>query len=367
MDFWRAYRVLGRRKWAILTAVLLTTGLTALLMLTVGRKYDARTRFGPTDQAVRNSVLGGNEDRAGGDQIIVNEDTRTAEARRIADGVTSSDNVAAALTYLSRAPGLRARLISELSAAGAVTTGLNSAKSYQDVKEAVERALGRLTAQVGDIESETGVPKELWADFVYLSNLLREDPKTQGDMSWLNDEGVFLRVFNQAEKGIERVKARDVIFVMRDANKTRAEVLASALTAAYKYTYDKDKLSIAKANLDYYTKAEAKALEEFKLSQARLRDHRIKNRTIYHPDQKSATIKMNEDAKAALDNIDASLRDFDAQIAASRARLASIPKMIRRRRRARTPQSRRCVTASRRSGATWPSSPASIPRTTPMS
>jgi len=325
MDFWRAYRVVQRRKWIILAAVLLTTGIVSLGALTIGMRYDASTGFGPTDQAVRNVVSSGVADAK---NILITEDARMEEVRRMASEVTASDNCSRAIYYLAAAGPIRA-VVSKALANTRDIESLNSPNDHDKVVEIVGGVIEKTPyEQLDRLVKEIGVPASLWGEFIYLDNKL----------SAFNVPRDFLRADNAATSvrnlsqniEISILNSRNMIASVRDRDPRKAEILANALTAAYRQKYDDQSQSAAKSNMKFYVTQLVSASQAFTRSQNALREFRIRHKDVFLPDQIAHAIRTSDAAKTQLDDLQENLQDLDAQIAASRARLAAIPRMLTR-------------------------------------
>src|ERR1041385_6183002 len=91
MDFWRAVQILNRRKWLILTSVVVTTLLTFLATRLVGSKWVATVRFVSKNPIVQNM----NDPTASNPQ-----DAARAQASMYEAVVKSKDVLETALTEL---------------------------------------------------------------------------------------------------------------------------------------------------------------------------------------------------------------------------------------------------------------------------
>lgn len=331
MDFWRAYRLLARRKWVILAAVLLTTGLTALGALTKMKAYDAYTSFGPTEYAVRKAVSVSLTDER--NQPLITEDNWSAEARRVAGAVVSPEILLGALQSLKTSQNLRSNLSTVVGDSESQQL-LQSVDSLAAVRKGVGEALAKMTdEQKAAVVNGTYTPIANWAMFIYLGNKL--DEYAEGRLFLTGDRDVTEAWAERLWKDVEdgRIEAKPVDYrtvqlMVRDKNPRIAEILATAITSTYKVSYDSDATQASQRLITFYEKQEIAAKRNYNDAQEKLRVFRSSNPRSFMADQVASAIKVHEQAKNSLEEVNASLRDLDAQIIASRARLAGIPRML---------------------------------------
>ncbi|HEY3266711.1 MAG TPA: polysaccharide biosynthesis tyrosine autokinase [Armatimonadota bacterium] len=332
MDFWRAYRVLARRIWLIVAMVILTTGVVSGGIYLFARKFDGQTAVGPSDQAVRRAVNAGNDDR---NQATITDDMRLGEARRIADEISDPGNAQIAVYYLAGAPIAREAVVRAMSGKPIGTPG--QAPDYDTVTKAVRAAQARMTSdEIRAAVRASGIPDAVWADFIYLDDKLTAN----------NISRDFLSTARLAETGSELsrnievtvLNSRDITVGVRDRDARLAEILANALTAAYKFAYDNQNHSAAASSLRFYTEQERAALARYTFARQRLANFRQTHKETFLPDQVSAAVRKNDQARNDLDSITATLKDADAQIAAKKARLAGLSPQLRHETKAENPE-----------------------------
>jgi capsular exopolysaccharide synthesis family protein len=330
MDFWRAYRVLVRRKFVIAAVVALTLLVVGTGIALYGRQYDAQTWFGPSDQAVRGVMNAGNDGLA---PRVLTDDVRAEEAQRIAAEAGAPNSVAQAVYDMYYAANVRAVL--EQARDGQPIVEGDASPTYDQVRDAVNDGIHRLSERAGakanlptveKLENVSGMASALWPDFIYL------DAK----LDYYNIPKDFLKPENipgtiaELRKGVEvmRLNSRDITLSVRDRDRRLAEIWASALTAAYKNSYDSRNHGGAIKQVAFYRRENAKALLAYNAAQDRLSKWRETHKDIFLPDQVSNAIRKSNEAKTQLETITASLKDKDAQLAAKKARLASLPKTL---------------------------------------
>lgn len=319
MDFWRAYRVLTRRKWIIIAAVLLTTSVVGGGLFLYGRQYDATTSFGPTDTAVRNAANAGND--FSGPRAAITDHVRVQEASSIAKGVTAANNVSQAVYYLA---GTEAILYPALSA--------NLPQGDTPYDEFVEEANFAIESlqdeQVDALERQSSVPLAIWSDYLYLvSKMKAYDLST----AFLRPDRLPNTVADLLKKtSVELRSSKDVVLSVRNNDQRLAEILVNALTIVYKHEYDQNNIASVEKQRRYYAQKREEAQNDYNMAQAALLAFRQTNGRLFSDEQVSNAINKGNSAKSRLEELQGTLKDLDAQIAAKKARLASMPRTLER-------------------------------------
>lgn len=330
MDFWRVYRVLTRRKFVILSVVFLTLAVVGTGIALYGRQYDAQTWFGPSDQAVRSSVDAGNE---GVGRMMLSEDVRAGEARRMIAEAASPNTVSQAVYGLYYAGMLRGVLEQARNNKPIVPAG--TAPTYDAVQSAVQDAIQRLRERKGaranlptiaSLENSTGMPVAIWPDFVYLDSRLDYYNIPKDFLKPANIQSTIGELRSKIETGI--VNARDITLSVRNRNPRLAEVWVSAITAAYKNAYDSRNHAGAAKQVAFYNAENAKANRAYAVAQSRFAQWREQHKDIFMPEQVANALKRSAESKAQLEGISAQLKAKDALIAAKQNHLAGMPKML---------------------------------------
>jgi len=329
MDFWRAYRVLARRKFIILAVVCLTLVVVGAGIALYGRQYDGKTWFGPSDQAMRSVVNAGNDGLA---PVTLNDDIRIGEARRIAAESSAPNTVSQAVYAMYYAPNLRAAL--EQARDGKPVVEPGAVPSYDKVQDAVEDGIQTLRDRRGKanlptvaaLENATGMPASLWTDFIYLDAKLDYYNIPKDFLKPANINDTIARLAKRVDVSI--LNARDINLSVRDRNQRLAEIWATAITAAYKNAYDTRNHSGAAKQLEFYRAENDKAVRAYAIAQTRLAQWRQQHKNIFLPDQINNALSRSKEAKAQLDALEANLKSLDAKISAKKARLAAMPKML---------------------------------------
>lgn len=331
MDFWRAYRVLARRKFVILAVVFLTFAVVGTGIALYGRQYDGQTWFGPSDQAVRSVVNAGNEGMQ--NQLQLNDDIRIGEARRIAAEAMAPNTIAQAVYDLYYAGNIRSVLEQARNGKPIVRDGDTPVydEVHDAVAEGVEALRDRRGARAGlptlaSLESASGMPASLWPDFIYLDARLDYYNIPKDFLKPANIPATIAELRRKVD--VEIVNARDITLSVRNRNQRLAEVWASAITSAYKNAYDSRNHAGAAKQVAFYTSENEKANRQYVAAQARLAQWREQHKNIFLPEQVQNAIKRSADAKSQLEGITAALKAKDAQLAAKKAHLAAMPKML---------------------------------------
>lgn len=323
MDFWRAYRVIAARKWLITAVVVLTTTVVGVGILLYGRKWQGETWFGPTDQAVRRVVNSGNDER---NAPVLTDESRIDEAKRIAAEVEAPDNAARSIYYLANAGQVRSAVAQALN--GKPIDDPGQPPDYDTITSKVSSGIAQMTTDViSQTERTSGVPSALWGDIIYLDSKLNN----------LNISKDFLKpdrisdTINDLLKNIDVqvLNSRDITVTVANSEPRLAEILADALTASYKNVYDNQNHSAAVATVKFYTDQQMAAGRRFGLAQARLAQFRMTHKEIFLPDQVSMAIRTKDATINDINNVNANLRDMDAQISAKKATLAGLPRMLK--------------------------------------
>ncbi|HEY3414275.1 MAG TPA: polysaccharide biosynthesis tyrosine autokinase [Armatimonadota bacterium] len=331
MDFWRAYRVLVARRWLILGVVLLTTTVVGLGILSLARKYDAQTSFGPTAEAMRAAINAGNDPK---NLPVLTEDAKMEEAKRIYEQVKAPDNVYNAVLYLANARLLKQGL--EESLKGSSVPGKPEAlyeqgarPNYASIKYKLDPPNDGLPHKIPKDLAGSGIPKSAWTDFIYLLAVVEEKDNAISEdfISPARINETYVDLINNIE--VTPLNSRDIVLSVRDRVPVKAEVLASALTAAYKSAYDDRNLTTAQSAVNYFTAQQNQAARQMSAAQSALDNFRRTHKDIFLPDQVSLAIKNKDTTRQDVDSMNVSLGDLDAQIKAKQARLVSLPRMLK--------------------------------------
>lgn len=320
MDFWRAYRVLARRKWIIIAAVIVTTGVVGTGVMLWGQVYDASTVFGATDSAIRSTMVAGN---VGTPTRVLDEEERVTETHRIMTEVRSPNFVSMAVYALAASDRLYALLMN----AG---LDLDQGGSDYDVLSArVKELVSELPQeQVKSIEKTSGLPVGLWDDFVYLDIAMRTYNVNRADLRPDRLPDTISQLSRKVES--ERPNTRTVILKVRDRSPRMAEIYANAITAVYRYQYDTRANEATMKQLAFYEAKHKEAQRASAAAQAALLRWRKANGRIFEDNQVEIAIRKGDEARTQTEALEGALNDMDSQIASKNARLAKLPKSLTR-------------------------------------
>lgn len=324
MDFWRAYRVLAARRWLILGVVLVTTVLVGAVVLTYAQKWDGQTAFGPTPEAVRTALNAGNDEK---NTPMQTPDSRVDEVKRIAGEVKAPDNVQNALLYLARAPGVQSTLEQSL---GSPIYVLTEAPDFASIEQKIKTATAKLSAEQTGADTlkdlNNAIPSNVWADFIYLASWLKYS-NAPADLLTTRFQDTVDDVIDNAD--VPDFNSRYLVLSVRNTKPRLAEIFATALTAAYKARYDNINKDGAQKTVNVYTAEEQAAQKRLIQTQAQLAMFRRTHKDVFLPDQVALAIRGSDSARQEVETLNSSIGDFDAQIKAKKARLVSLPKMLK--------------------------------------
>ena len=305
-------RTLIVRRWVIGATVVLTGTVAGAWLLTNGQVWDAETSLAPSPQAVRAGMMERHDFTF---KPVVTDDAIMEEAKRIYTEVQAPNNLQNAIIYLSNAPIVKAQLEAALKKP---LSDSGEAPDYATIKYRVNAA----TAQMANDEitsASQGIPKDAWADFIYLDAKLSDSNVSKYFLKQGRIEVTVTELI--ADTDVTVVDPGEIRVSVRNRDPRVAEVLVDAVTAAYKATFDDRNRNAALATANFYTVEMQAAQRRLIQSQQSLSQFRRAHKDVFLPEQLTLAVRALDTTRREIESSRANLVDVDAQISAKNARL----------------------------------------------
>lgn len=268
--------------------------------LFMARRYEASTGFGRSHAAVRAAAP--------------NADVSVQETSRMAREVVAPDNIERAVAYLANAEKVRSALETAMHSP-LIAPGTQP--NYATTSESVDAASARLAPDTLKALRED-LPRDAWTDFIYLDAIFiydndgRDRLRPERVKDTVNDLLVGTSVL--------RRNSREVVLTVRNGDARFAEVMASAITAAYQQTYQDRLRSRATAAVKGLVPETRRARRDLKSAQHRLELFRNSHSDVILPEQASSAVRSRDETRQEVDASLAALAVLDSRIAAGKAR-----------------------------------------------